>query len=1075
MIQHSHPSSNDPQVENTPYTFVGKRRYRPVNQRIRPVPATFPEDARVTRQFPEDPLLSLRPLSPNPPEFIPTQKLTRDRLKILKINEEGFLWPEEEKLFIMVFTNNEKALAFEDSERGTLRRDYFSDYIMPVIEHVPWADPQIPIPPAHVEEVVQLIQTKIDTGVYEPSQASYRSSIFCVPKTNGSLRIVIDLRTLNSVSIKDAGLPPSLDPFVEPFSARSIYSGFDLLWGYDARILDPRSRDLTSFQTPLGLYRYCSLPMGYTNSVAEFQKCTSFILQHEIPHNANVMMDDIGIKGPPTRYERPDGSYETIPENSGIRRFVWEHAVVVNRILHRLAHAGATISPRKSQVARPEIVLVGQRVTYEGRLPDMSRVSKIIKWPPPQNTTQVRGFLGLAGTMRIWIEKFSELSRPLVELTRKNVTFEWNERRQEAMDALKQAISNSPALISIDYKSGRPVILSVDTSNIAIGFIISHIDIHNQRRPVRFGSIPINDRESRYSQSKLELFGLYRTLRQCRFHLAGVKNLYIEVDAKYIKDMLNNPDLQPNATLNRWIAGILLFDFTLVHIPATHHKGPDGLSRRPPADNDSDVEDDENDDWFEEAYLTFSKSTPSDDSILREGWNRVHLTQSSRQSEELLWKIYEFLSDLKLPPFSKPSLRKAFFNKVKRYYLKNDKMWKHTSSRPLQVILDPKQRIKILQLSHDKLGHRGVYSTAKTISLRFWWPSYFTDVTRFVRSCHQCQIRSTYKVHIPPTISTPVTLFTKVYIDIMVMPKAQGYRYIVAARDDLSGSAEGRKLKKASARAVAQFIFEELICRYGSISEIVTDNGSEVKGATSELLRRHGIPQIRISPYNSQANGVVERGHFTIREAIIKACDGNISQWPDLVHHAFFADRVTVRKATGFSPYYLLYGVDPVLPLDLFEATYLISGFQKNLSTKELIALRIQQLAKHDKDIDQASQTLHQSRLKSKEEFERRYQKRLWRGEYQSGDLVLVRNSRVEKELDRKTKPRYLGPFEVVRRTKGGSYVLKELDGTISKRGVAAFRLLPYHARDGKPLPPDKLFPEEDSDDSSDDDMDTSG
>ena len=112
--------------------------------------------------------------------------------------------------------------------------------------------------------------------------------------------------------------------------------------------------------------------MGYTNSVAEFQNCTTFILQHEIPHNVNVMMDNIGIKGPPTQYEQPDGSYKTIPEIPGIRQFVWEHALVVNQVLHQLGHAGPTISPKKSKVARPEITLVGQRVTYEGQLPDTS-------------------------------------------------------------------------------------------------------------------------------------------------------------------------------------------------------------------------------------------------------------------------------------------------------------------------------------------------------------------------------------------------------------------------------------------------------------------------------------------------------------------------------------------------------------------------------------------------------------------------------------------------------------------------------------------------------------------------------
>ena len=83
--------------------------------------------------------------------------------------------------------------------------------------------------------------------------------------------------------------------------------------------------------------------------------------------------------------------------------------------------------------------------------------------------------------------------------------------------------------------------------------------------------------------------------------------------------MLNNPNLQPNATLNQCIAGILLFDFTLIHIPAIHHKGPNGLSRRPPAEDDSDVLDDEDNDWFEEAYLIVSNPTTNENSMPREG------------------------------------------------------------------------------------------------------------------------------------------------------------------------------------------------------------------------------------------------------------------------------------------------------------------------------------------------------------------------------------------------------------------------------------------------------------------------
>ena len=123
------------------------------------------------------------------------------------------------------------------------------------------------------------------------------------------------------------------------------------------------------------------------------------------------------------------------------------------------------------------------------------------------------------------------------------------------------------------------------------------------------------------------------------------------------------------------------------------------------------------------------------------------------------------------------------------------------------------------------------------------------------------------------------------------------------------------------------------------------------------------------------------------------------------------------------------------------------------MPSSDLLALRIKQLQKLPDDTDKAAETLHQSHLKSKAAFERQFQHRLWRDEYKTGDLVLVRNSRVEKELDQKTKPQYLGPFEVLRCTQGGTYILKEMDGTVSQRGVAAFRLLPYHTREGIPLP----------------------
>lgn len=152
----------------------------------------------------------------------------------------------------------------------------------------------------------------------------------------------------------------------------------DLFVSFDHHALAEESHDLTTFQTPLGTFRLTALPMGWTDSPAVFQNDVAFILQHEIDIAPNFQ-DDINVLGPHTRYELLDspGMFETILENSGIRRFVWEHCLDMNRVLHRLRHAGATVSAKKLFICVPEVIVVGQRCTYDGHIPDDSKVAKI--------------------------------------------------------------------------------------------------------------------------------------------------------------------------------------------------------------------------------------------------------------------------------------------------------------------------------------------------------------------------------------------------------------------------------------------------------------------------------------------------------------------------------------------------------------------------------------------------------------------------------------------------------------------------------------------------------------------------
>jgi len=1022
--------------------------YKRVDKKIHPVSTHFPEDCYIQREITDDPLTTLPPLPFRPPEFQPTDKISHERMKILNINSKGNLWPEEEKLFRHIMVLNEGGIAFQDIERGTLKDCYFSPYIIPTVEHKPWEDRNIPIPRGLEEKVMDALKLKIDAGVYEQSQSSYRSKWFVVLKKTGKLRIVHDLQPLNRITIRDAGTLPILDDFVEGFAGYQCYTVFDLFWGFDARKIHPKSRELTAFQTPLGLLQITSLPTGFTNSPAEFQKCMAIVLKDEIPHTANIFIDDLPIKGPRTMYLDEEGKPEVLKENPGIRRAIWEHAQDVHRIMHRIHHAGATFAATKAQICQNEVMIVGQRCNAQGREPDTAKIDKILSWPSPKSRTEVRQFLGLCGTVRIWVPGYSTLVKPMVHLTRKNVDFEWTEEAEEAFQEMKEYITKAPALRPIDYKSKLPVILSVDSSMLAVGMILSQIDDEGVRRPARYGSLPMSERESRYSQAKLELFGLYRALRHWRLYLVGAENLVVEVDAKSLKDMLNHPDLVPQAAMNRWIHGILLFDFKLVHVPAEKHQGPDALSRRPLAEGEKAESDD--DAWLDNLtllgyqpqweYQSIQDSKPSRPTIL--------CLTTQQAEEDTLSTIKKFLSTLELPRFPTLQHKQRFIFKARKFFIQDGLMYRRNGNNPPRRVIESMDaRQSILQQAHENLGHKGTLAVYDLVALRFYWPRLRADVHYHVQSCHECQIRNVRRVEYPLSVSLPTTLFSKIYLDIMRMPDIKGFKYIVAARDDLSGTCEARALKRATAKEVTKFFMDQVYHRYGAPHVIITDNGPEMKESFQRKLERLGIPQIPITPYNHHANGVVERGHFTLREAIIKACEGDITQWPSLVQAAVFADRITISRITGFSPYYLLHGVHPLLPMDLTESTFLVTGFHPNMDTSALLALRIRQLAKLPTDVAAASETLRQARYKSKQDFERRFHRKLTGKSYQPGDLVLVRNTAVEMSHDRKHQPRYLGPYVVAQQVSRNAYRLQEMDGAEWNQKIVAWRLIPYISR----------------------------
>ena len=210
---------------------------------------------------------------------------------------------------------------------------------------------------------------------------------------------------------------------------------------------------MTTFNTPLGAFRLTVLPMGWTNSPAVLQGDVTHILRPEIPHLTQPFADDVPIKGPRTHYVLPDGSYETIPENSGICRFVWEHLQDIHQIIQRVKSYRTTFSGKKAFIGVPRADILGHICTPEGRVADSSHIQAILDWPLPTTVSEVRSFLGTCGVLRIFIKDYTLVARPLINLTRKDKPFEIGPAQLASFEQLKLAVAHSPALRPIDYES----------------------------------------------------------------------------------------------------------------------------------------------------------------------------------------------------------------------------------------------------------------------------------------------------------------------------------------------------------------------------------------------------------------------------------------------------------------------------------------------------------------------------------------------------------------------------------------------------------------------------------------------
>src|ERR1700677_421977 len=260
-------------------------------------------------------------------------------------------------------------------------------------------------------------------------------------------------------------------------------------------------------------------------------------------------------------------------------------------------------------------------------------------------------------------------------------------------------------------------------------------------------------------------------------------------------------------------------------------------------------------------------------------------------------------------------------------------------------------------------------------------------------------------------------------------------------------------LRLETAKTLGNWIFEDILCRWGSLREIITDNSAPFLKALAYLSKQYHINHIQISGYNSCANGMVEHSHFDIQQSLFKSTDGDEKRWSQVTYSVFWAERVTVQKCMGCSPYFAVTGAHPVLPFDISEVTYLQPAPTSILSMIDLIAQRAIALQKQSEDVEKLYSKVYCACIKAAIHFEKSHAKTICNFDFKRGDLVLIRNTKIDKSLNRKMRPCYLGSLIIISRNYRGAYILSELNGTVLHRPVATFRVIPYFACKSIPLP----------------------
>ena len=752
----------------------------------------------------------------------------------------------------------------------------------------------------------------LDKDFIRASKSPAGAPVLFAKKPGGGLRFCVDYRGLNAVTKKDRYPLPLIRETLAALNTARWLTKLDVSAAFHRIRIAKGEEWKTAFRTRYGLYEWNVSPFGLANSPATFQRYINWCLREYLDDFCSAYVDDILIFS--------SGSLD-------------DHRSKVRRVLGRLRECGLQLDISKCEFETKSTKYLGYIIDVgRGIRMDPEKLTAIRDWTAPKTVKAVRSFLGFANYYRLFIKDYADVAKPLTDLTKKGIVFDWSESAEAAFQKLKQCFGEEPVLAT--YDPGRKTRLEPDASGWAVGGVFNQFDTALQAwRPVAFFSARHSPAECNYDIHDKELLAIVKCMKQWSGELRGLSSAFT-----ILTDHRNLEPFTTKKTLNerqvRWSEFLAGFNFQLVHRPGKEATIPDALSRReqdvPEGSDDSRIALRNRtllpeDLWVGSLQLnttSLKDRCPFSDEGLVGLWREAIRNDDSREVYQGALEAVQ-KGERSFPP--RLGLHMTIGDcsigddGLLRY---RDRLW-IPSFEPLTTAL--------IQRNHDSLlgGHPGRDAQLSMISRQFYWPGISQHIRQFVKNCDVCGNATIWrdkKKGLLRPLPLAERLWSEISMDFVTdLPPAPSSSTVICVITDRFG--KGTMLLEVSpdqftAEGFASLFISRYVSQHWIPQAITSDRGVQFVNAfwrrLCELLR---INQRLSSAYHPQTDGATERRNQEVETYLRSFVSFKQDDWASLLPTAEIALNNKPATTTGVSPFFLSHGYNAepiaVQPSDL--------------------------------------------------------------------------------------------------------------------------------------------------------------